>query len=182
MNLNPLKLLLICLGPWFFLQPAALGLDQPPGKIQAPAILELRDQFDVPQSLSFPTNHITLLVMADRKGHDQIAAWVSPMKQRFGERIDIRGIADVSNVPGPLRGLVRKKFQQSQRYPVMMDWHGEACKAFTYERGQANVFVLDRSGEVLKRVNGSAQEVFVAEISALIEQRLAEDKSTSPHP
>ena len=80
----------------------------------APARIELNDQFDLPQTLSFPTTNITLLTIADHKGSEQIAGWIAPVKQRFGTRLDIRGIADLSPVPRILRGMVRKQFQKAQ--------------------------------------------------------------------
>jgi len=139
----------------------------------APACLELRDQFDRPQKLSFPTTNLTLLTIADKKGSKQIAGWVVPVEQRFGGRIVIRGIADVSSVPGPLRGIVRKKFQKLQAYPVMMDWSGVAVKAFVYVPGKADILVLDSRGRILRRVTGEANDRAVQDLCGSIEHALA---------
>ncbi len=122
----------------------------------APAVLVLRDQFDAPQTLAFPTTNITFLTIADRTGSAQLAGWIAPVEHRFGKRIDIRGIADVSAVPRVLRSLVRKKFRELQTYPVMMDWTGDAVKAFNYVPDRANVLVLDGRGWILLRCNGPA--------------------------
>ena len=104
----------------------------------------------------FPATNVTLLTIADKKGSEQINGWITPLKQRFGKRVDIRGLADVSTVPRLLRGMLRTKFQKSQTYPVMMDWSGEVVKAFTYVPDKANVLVLDGRGHILKRVSGEA--------------------------
>ncbi|MEK7781867.1 MAG: hypothetical protein AAB370_10255, partial [Verrucomicrobiota bacterium] len=61
----------------------------------APACIELPDQFEKPQKLSFPKTNLTVLTIADRKGSEQIAAWVEPVAKKFGTRVDVRGIADV---------------------------------------------------------------------------------------
>jgi hypothetical protein len=145
----------------------------------APAMLMLRDQFDAPQTLAFPTTNITLLTIADRTGSAQLAGWIAPVKQRFGKRIDIRGIADVSPVPRLLRSLVRKKFREIQTYPVMMDWTGDAVKAFTYVPDQANVLVLDGRGQILLRASGPATERAVQELCAAIDAALANRDQTN---
>jgi hypothetical protein len=135
--------------------------------------LEMRDQFNTEQSLTFPSTRVTLLTIADRKGADQIAGWIAPIKRRFGNQIDVRGIADVSTVPAPLRGMVRKKFQKSQSYPVMMDWSGQACASIGYQPGAANLVVFGRDGTVQARFGGEAQAPALAELCAALEKILA---------
>jgi hypothetical protein len=148
----------------------------------APALIELHDQFDAPQKLSFPSTNVTLLTIADRKGSEQIAGWIAPLRQRFGTNIDIRGIADVSTVPRALQGLVRSRFQGLLNYPVMMDWSGRAVSAFTYVPGQAIVFVLDGSGQILKRIRGKASNKAVQDLCETINNALSNqrDKSLMP--
>jgi hypothetical protein len=139
----------------------------------APSSIELHDQFNAPQKLSFPATNVTLLTIADKKGSEQITGWITPLKQRFGKRIDIRGLADVSTVPRPLRGMIRMKLQKFQTYAVMMDWSGEAVKAFTYVPDKANVLLLDRRGRILKRISGEANLGAVQELCAAIDRALA---------
>jgi len=142
----------------------------------APAMLVLHDQFDAPQTLAFPTTNITFLTIADRTGSAQLAGWIAPVKQRFGERIDIRGIADVSRVPRLLHSLVRKKFRELQTYPIMLDWTGTAVKAFTYVPDQANVLVLDGRGQIVLRASGPVTESAVQDLCAVIECALETKK------
>jgi hypothetical protein len=138
----------------------------------APANISLRDQFDAPQTLAFPTTNIVLLTIADKKGSEQIAGWVAPVKERFHERVEICGIADVSSVPRPLRGLVRKKFRQAQSYPVMLDWKGDTVKAFGCVSDQVNVFVLDGEGRILRRTVGPASEARLRDLFSVLDQAL----------
>jgi hypothetical protein len=139
----------------------------------APARIELRDQFNSPRTLTFPTTQLTLLTIANKKGSEQIAGWVAPVMQRFGGRIDVCGIADVSNVPGPLRGMVRKAFQRSQSYPVLMDWTGDVVKQFGYAPGEAEIYVLDRDGRILQRHRGEINPRAAEGVFDEIEQALA---------
>ncbi len=153
---------------------AASGTESPVVPTKAPPVIELRDQFDVLQRLSFPGTNLTLLTIADKKGSDQIAGWVRPIRERFGHQIDIRGIADVSAVPRPLRAMVRGKFQKLQTFPVMLDWSGDVVKAFTYVPDKANVLVLDGSGQILRRTSGEATREAVQSLCAEMEHVLVE--------
>ena len=140
----------------------------------APALIELHDQFDAPQTLSFPTNRITLLTIADKKGSDQIEGWVAKVKERFGARIDVHGIADVSKVPGPLQGMVKKKFKKLQNYSVMMDWSGSVVKSFAYAPGAADILVLDPRGRILHTMRGQANQQSIQKLGDVIERALAD--------
>ena len=91
-------------------------------------------------------------------------------------RVTIRGIADVSAVPGWLRGLVRKKFQQRQSYPVMLDWTGETVKAFAAVNECVNVLLLDQRGQILRRFTGEAKPGELEEMYATIDQVLSDNK------
>jgi hypothetical protein len=142
----------------------------------APAVIALRDQFEVTRTLKFPTTNLTFLTIADKAGSEQIAAWVTPVQQRFGEQVAIEGIADLSAVPRPFRGMVRRKFQKAQSHPVMLDWSGDTVKAFATAADQANVFVLDSHGQILKRLSGKATEQSLEDLCATIEQALADAK------
>ena len=166
------QIILLAGGALLVFQNAGAGGFTAPAT-HAPATLDFRDQFDAPQRLSFPTANLTLLTIADRKGSEQIADWVAPVKQRFDGRIDIRGIADMSGVPGPLRGLVRKQFQKKMSYPVMLDWSGDARKHFPYASGQANILVLDRRGRILQRFSGPANDRAVQDLCGVIDRALA---------
>lgn len=142
----------------------------------APSSIELRDQFESLHKLSFPSTNLTLLTIADHKGAEQVANWVAPVHARYGPRVIIRGIADVSAVPAWLRGVVRKKFRQRQSYPVMLDWSGDTVKAFAAAQNCVNVFVVDDQGCILKRFTGEAKPGALAELYATIDRALNENR------
>lgn len=146
----------------------------------APASVELQDQFNAPQKLAFPATNITLLTIADWKGSGQIPGWVRPVKQHFGTHVDIRGIADVSCVPQPLRGLVQRRFRAGQSYPVMMDWTGSAVKAFGYAPGKAEILILDRQGGVLYRARGKADEGAIENLFTVLGKALSGEPEHPP--
>ncbi len=138
----------------------------------APACIELPDQFDKPQKLSFPNTNLTVLTLADRKGSEQIAGWVEPVAKRFGTRVDVRGIADVSAVPRILRGTVRSAFRKEQTHPVMMDWSGKTVAKFTPKENVTTVLLIDGQGKILRCYEGVAKQAEVEELCKLIQEML----------
>jgi hypothetical protein len=174
--------LMVCLrGIW-----QSIAGEAPKAPVQAPASLELRDQYDAPQRLVFPNSNVVVLTIADKKGSEQIDGWVAALKAGYAGRIDLRGLAHVGGVPGFLRGKVRKKFQETRTYPVMMDWAGKVCPQFGFQPGLANVLVIARDGNIHARVAGSAREPALKELSnaidaALINSASVQSKST-PRP
>ena len=154
---------------------------------KAPASIELRDQYNSPQKLTFPATNITVLTIADRKGSEQMAGWVAALKASYAGRIRLRGIADVGGAPPFIHGKIRKKFQETRHYSVMMDWSGEVCEELSYQKDVANILVLGRDGAILGRFSGPANGLKIAEACALVDKALSDlsqvepvGKSTSP--
>lgn len=143
----------------------------------APACIELPDQFEKPQKLSFPNTNITLLTLADRKGSEQIAGWVEPVAKRYSQRVDVRGIADVSAVPRLLRGTVRSAFRKEQSYPVMMDWSGKEVAKFAPKENVATVLLIDGQGKILRRYEGVAKKAEVEELCKVIQEMLPKQEA-----
>jgi hypothetical protein len=137
------------------------------------ASFELRDQYDNPHTISFPTTNVTIMSVADRKGSEQIDGWIAPVKERYGDRIAIEGIADVSTVPRLLRSLVRKQFKKDRAYPVMLDWDGPVARSFNYQKDKANFFVIDRQGHITGSFSGATNEVALKALFASIDLAIA---------
>jgi hypothetical protein len=142
------------------------------GLTNAPARIELPDQFEQTQRLAFPNTNITVLTLADRKGSEQISGWVEPVAKRFGKRVDVQGIADVSAVPRLLRGTVRAAFRKEQSYPVMMDWSGKEVAKFAPKENVTTVLLIDGQGKILRRYEGAAKKPDVEELCKLIQEML----------
>jgi len=146
--------------------------DAPKPPVRAPASIELRDQYDAPQRLAFPATNVVVLTIADKKGSEQIDGWVAALKAGYAGRIELRGLAEVGGVPGLLRGKVRKKFQETRAYPVMMDWSGTNCAALHYQKNVANVLVIGRDGSILGHATGPAREPALKELLSAIDAAL----------
>jgi len=141
--------------------------------IAALAPFELRDQYNCPHRISFPAAGVTLMTVADRKGSEQIDGWVGPLKEHYGGRIAIEGIADLSAVPCLLRSMVREQFKKRRAYPVMLDWEGPVVRRFNYRKDEANLFVVDREGYIAGRVAGAATDGGLKTLFAAIDGALS---------
>jgi hypothetical protein len=130
----------------------------------------LPDQHGKTRVCRFPKRNVTVLTLADRKGFEQLEPWISAVYQRFGKRIDIDGVADVSSVPSPLRGLIRATFRQRLSYSVMLDWNGDVAHKLRYLKGVANVYVINREGIVINRFSGRANTRALHELVRAIDQ------------
>ena len=117
---------------------------------------DLQDQYGKQHAFTFPRDHISVLVFADRQGSDQLEKWVRPLYERYVDTLDIRGVAQLRGVPTLMKPLVRALFRQGVSYPVMLDWTGAVSAQYDYEARKANVLILGPDGTILHRVNGEA--------------------------
>lgn len=140
------------------------------------ASFELQDQFGTNHTCSFPSLTPRLIVLADRKGYPEIEGWVQPTHERFGSGLAIQGVADVTGVPGPLRGFVRQKFRSKVPYAVMLDWEGNVLRQFQPQKAVANIYLLNAEGRVLVALHGKATPAGLAELHEAISAVLRDEK------
>ncbi|HET9524432.1 MAG TPA: hypothetical protein VFO90_09370 [Terrimicrobiaceae bacterium] len=133
---------------------------------------ELADQNAVTRSYRFPKVKVTAMTVADRKGSQQLAPWIQRLYTRYAKRIDIDGIADVSGIPKPLRGMVSEVFRKNLTHSVMLDWGGSIVNRFGYERGVANIYLIDRRGRILKHVAGPVNDIAELELFQAIDRAI----------
>ena len=124
------------------------------------------------RSYRFPKAKITAMTVADRKGSDQLAPWIEKLYNRYERRIDIDGVADVSMIPKPFHGMIRNVFRMRVTHSVMLDWGGSVVKRFGYEKGVANIYVIDRRGWILKQVTGPVSDDTEEELFREIDRAL----------
>ncbi len=162
------NLALLCGAVW-----SGAAADPPAPAPPVLATIELTDQYEVAQRITFPTTKITVLTIADRKGSEQVDGWLAALKPCYSERISLRGLADVGGVPAIFHSRIRKKFRETRTYSVMMDWSGQICAQLKYQPELANLLVISREGAILGRFSGAASGPKVAELSALLDKSLA---------
>jgi peroxiredoxin len=133
---------------------------------------ELRDQFGKALAYSFPKERISVLTFGDRKGSEQIEGWVKSVFDRYGDRIDLHGIAVLTSIPAPFHGLARRQFRQKIKYPVLLDFKGDVSKVYGYEKDRANIYVMDRDGRIRLKLTGAATPDGLNRVYAAVDQLL----------
>jgi len=131
----------------------------------------LPDQFGVTNQVRFPRGRPVLLILGDRRGSEQVAGWVLPLKQRWGHGADILGVADVSAAPGFLRGRVTETIRrQLTNYPLMLDYTGGVADALEGVKRSANVFLVTTNGLVIAATNGAADDAKLAALAREVDR------------
>jgi hypothetical protein len=95
-----------------------------------------------------------LLLVGDRRGSEEIDAWINPLKQRWKDVADIQGIADVQAVPRFLRGRITDAIRKSRTQPLLLDFEGKVTGGLPCEKKAANIFAISKDGQLLAHVSG----------------------------
>ncbi len=132
----------------------------------------LTDQESKLRTYRFPKTKVTVMTVADKKGSEQLAPWIQRIRDRYETSIDIDGVADMSSVPGILRGTVRDSFRKKLTYSVMLDWEGSVVKHFGYAKGVANIYVINRLGRIVTQVTGPLNDAAFQSITREIDRAI----------
>lgn len=132
----------------------------------------LTDQAAKTRSYRFPKARVSVLTVADHKGSDQLAPWIQRLYDRYQKRIDIDGVADVSMIPKPFHNMLRDAFRKRLTYSVMLDWEGAVVRQLGYQKGVANIYVIDRSGRIVTRRSGPATDAAMRDLAVTIDRAI----------
>ncbi len=135
---------------------------------------ELTDQDGKKRRYDFPRSKVTVMAIAGRKGYEQLAPWIQQIYGQYKKRIDIEGIADVSMIARPFRGIFRTAFKKQLTYSVMLDWDGSVVRQFNYKKGVANVYVINRRGRILKHLSGVVNRTAMHQLTREIDRALGD--------
>jgi hypothetical protein len=125
---------------------------------------ELEDQFQKNFSVKFPADKVTILVFGDRNGSNQIEGWVRPLYGKYSDGIYIFGVAELSAVPWVARPFVRGIIKNKSKTSIMLDWSGKISKSYGYQKNKANLFVVDKAGNVIAEKRGAATPSALADL------------------
>jgi len=135
----------------------------------------LTDQNLKTRNYRFPKSKVTVMTVADHKGSEQLAPWIQRLHDRYENRIDIDGVADVSMIPRPFHGVLREAFRKEVTHSVMLDWGGSVVKQFGYAKGVANIYVINRRGRITKHLNGLVTDEAILELTREIDRAIGSD-------
>ncbi|HMO63659.1 MAG TPA: hypothetical protein PKE47_00260 [Verrucomicrobiota bacterium] len=134
------------------------------------ASFRLSDQFGAEHRIEFPRSRPLLLVVGDRRGSEEVGGWVPPLKERWAHGADIVGVADVSAVPGVLRGRVTAGIRKElPDWPLLLDFEGRVTAGLPSVRRAANVFLVTTNGMVAAAASGPADAAKLAALAARVD-------------
>ena len=133
----------------------------------------LQDQYDKTFSLGQFTGRIVVLVASDREGRVQNPAWKRNLKERYGDRITVRGVADVSSAPFFMKGTIRE-IMRKEGESILMDWKGEVFKAYALKPKVSNIVLINGSGVIAFLHAGPADTDALQELVTAIDRALRE--------
>ena len=137
------------------------------------ASFELPDQFGTNHAIDFPQPRPLVLIVADRKGSEQIDGWVAGLKPQCEGRLNLIGVANVGGAPDWVHGLIRKKFRNQYPYAILLDWSGKLPASLHCQQDVANVFLLDSAGRVLATERGKCDAASLQNLTHLVDLALS---------
>jgi hypothetical protein len=112
------------------------------------------------------------MFFADYHGSGQLEAWIRPLYDRYAKSIGIYGVADLSAVPGFMRGLVSRVFRAQLQYPVVFDWHGTVSRSYQAQSRQANLYLIDAQGHIVLHLVGAVDPERLQRVTTQIDHLL----------
>ena len=155
-------------------QPAATATTTQSNAPEKAVAFKLEDQDKKAVSFETPPSKVTILLFADREGAKHLDGWIKPLKEAYGDKADMHGIAELSIVPGFAHGIARTMFRRKFSYSVMLDWDGSVSKQYAFEAGKVNAYIIDTKGGVRTKIVGDASaerlEAFHAKMKEVLDE------------
>lgn len=129
----------------------------------------VEDQFEKKWKKSDYTGKAALYIVCDRKGYEYADNWTNKLVPKYRNKIHFVPIADVSPVPGFMKGYVRGQFKDKFSFSVLLDWQGVLVKAFDMEAGYPTLVLADKSGIVKYRAWGKGSETQIKRLQENID-------------
>jgi AhpC/TSA family len=132
----------------------------------------LKDQFGKVYDYKFPREKVSILAFGDKDGSEQLEPWIRQIYDKYTDKIDIQGVAELSAVPGIARGIVRAMIKKKSKQPVMLDWEGKVSKDLKYQKKLANIYVIDKTGNIIVKEVGISDEAKLKKVFTEIDKLL----------
>jgi hypothetical protein len=112
---------------------------------------QIEDQFGVAHTEKEFLGQVVLVIGSNRGGSKYSRQWGPALRAGmdslgFGDEVLSLPVANVSSVPGFMKGMVRKKFPKEKEKWALVDWKGLFAKSYGFQKGACNLLVFDREG------------------------------------
>ena len=110
----------------------------------------------------------TIVMMTDRSGKDYLQNWIKPLVDSLNDKVRFASFADVSTVPGFLKGFIRSKFREAFTWSILMDWDGVVMEHYLARPDVPNILFVDATGTVRLHTwgqgTGSSVKTFIDQV------------------
>ncbi|MCB0710787.1 MAG: hypothetical protein KDD67_00505 [Ignavibacteriae bacterium] len=135
----------------------------------------IEDQYEKTWKTSNYSGKPALYVVCDRDAYDYVENWTKKLVPKYKENIHFVPVADVTSVPGFLKGYIRGRFKDEFKYPVLMDWEGILVKGLNMKAGHPTLVLTDGSGIVKYRAWGKGSDDEVTKLEKKIKDLVGEE-------
>ncbi len=168
-----MKQFILFLGLFLLFIGSAAGGEQLLINARAPEFT-LSDQYDRQYSLQSFAGGTLVLLASDKDGEEQNHRWGESIRKKYGNGVQLLGVADVRTVPFFLKGIIRSDFKKDQK-SILLDWERKIFTAYGLAKGVPNVILIDRNGFVRYLHAGAptdeARELLFKEIEMMGERK-----------
>jgi thioredoxin-related protein len=114
-----------------------------------------------------------LLFLADRTGSDYTSNWTKVLEPLYRNTIEFVAFADVSSVPGFLKGFIKGKFKDSYSNPILMDWEGKLFEYYNCPEGIPTIVFIDNKGIIRYKISGKGTNSELQMLNEAINQHVS---------
>ncbi len=114
-----------------------------------------------------------LLFLADRTGSDYTSNWTKVLEPLYRNTIEFVAFADVSSVPGFLKGFIKGKFKDSYLNPILMDWEGKLFEYYNCPDGIPTIVFIDSKGIIRYKISGKGTNSELQMLNEVISQHVS---------
>jgi len=114
-----------------------------------------------------------LLFLADRTGSDFTSNWTKVLEPLYRNTIEFVAFADVSSVPGFLKGFIKGKFKDSYSNPILMDWEGKLFEYYNCTDGIPTIVFIDNKGIIRYKISGKGTNSELQMLNEAIHQHVS---------
>ncbi len=114
-----------------------------------------------------------LLFLADRSGSEYTSNWTKVLEPLYRNTIEFVALADVSSVPGFLKGFIKGKFKDAYSNPILMDWDGKLFEYYNCPEGIPTILFVDNKGIIRYKISGKGTNSELQMLNEVISQYLS---------
>jgi len=134
----------------------------------------LRDQHDRPYTLQTFSGRPLILMACDKRASKQNAAWRTAILEKYADRVQTAGVADLRSAPFFLSRFIKKDFKKDP-VSILLDWDGTVFASYGLAENVPNIIVIDGMGLVRHLYSGLITPDAREQLFTAVEDVLEED-------